>query len=636
MMREILPAARRYAGHAAASAAGQPIAIRIAIAGVVGVALFSVVMIRLWALTVMSGSEYAQLAEQNQVRQIPLEAPRGAIIDRDGRPMVTNRAAREVVLNLQGVPEADREALVTRLSRTLGIRAAEINRQISLRGADTLTPIVLVDDLVDDKVLYYLEEHAQQFPGVDVRPRYVRSYAGHSTAAHMLGQVGEVTEEQLKGTYKTLRAGDRVGQSGLEYQYDAYLRGSDGYHAIEVDAAGVKKGEARGVPAVPGRNLRLAVDLDLQRATERALREGVQIARRSGAGAGARAAAAVAIDPRNGEVLSLASFPSFDPTIFVEPGHDSEVVATLKDKRMPLANRAISGLYPPGSTYKVVTAIAAMQLGFVGPSESLPCPASMRISGTKFNNWLNTPLPDMALAQALEVSCDTYFYRLALDFYNRPGVPLQSFSKRMGLGEKSGLDLPGEEAGVVPTPTWRKETFEGTDGIWGPGNSVNLSIGQGDLLVTPLQMTRIFAAIGNGGRLFEPRVARSVEEPSGKQVIQVPAPAPTDIPVTKEQLAAVRQGLYQAANGPNGTATAVFASFPIKVAGKTGTAEKPPYGDMAWFCGYAPANAPTISACAIVENGGHGGTAAAPVVLRMFQEWFDKSGGDVAAGTVSD
>ena len=635
-MREILPTARRYAGHAAASAASQPIAIRIAVAGVVGVALFSIVLIRLWALTVMSGSEYAQLAEQNQIRRIPLEAARGAIIDRNGRPMVTNRAAREVVLNMQGVRDADRAVLVTRLSRVLSVPEAEINKKIAAHGADTLTPIVIADDVIDDKVLFYLEENAPQFPGVDVRPRYVRSYAGHTVAAHMLGQVGEVSAKQLTGEFRNLQAGDHVGQSGLEYQYDAYLRGSNGYKAIEVDATGVKQGDGRGVPAVPGRNLRLTIDLDLQRATETALREGVRIARSAGRGSAARAAAAVAIDPRNGDVLSLASFPTYDPTIFVEPGHDREVVATLNNQRTPLTNRAIAGLYPPGSTYKVVTAIAAMQLGFVRPDEPLPCPASMKISGTKFNNWLKTPLPDMALPQALEVSCDTYFYRLALDFYNRPGSPLQAYSTRMGLGTKSGIDLPGEEAGLVPTQAWRQTMFTGSDKVWGTGHSVNLSIGQGDLLVTPLQMTRIFAAIGNGGRLFEPRVAHSVEEPSGKQILQIPSSAPKDIPATAQELASVRQGLFQAANGPNGTATAVFASFPVKVAGKTGTAEKPPYGDMAWFCGYAPAVAPTIAACAIVENGGHGGTSAAPVVLRMFQQHFGRSGGDIGAGTRSD
>lgn len=635
-MREILPSARRYAGQVAASAGSQPIAMRIAVAGVVGVALFSIVLLRLWALTVMSGSEYAQLAQQNQIRQLSVEAPRGAIVDRNGRPFVTNRAAREVVLNLQDVPERSRPVLYRRLARTLGVSAREISATVDAHAADTLTPIVVARDITDEKLLFYLEEHAAEFPGVNVRDRFVRNYVAGATASHVLGQVGEVSGDQLKGDFANLQAGDRVGQSGLERSYDAYLRGTDGYRAMEVDAAGVRKGDGRGVPATPGHNLRLTIDMQLQRATERALQEGIRIARGTSAGRSSTAGAAVAMDPRTGEVLAMASAPTYDPNIFVTSGNDKEVVATLKDKRTPLSNRAIAGLYPPGSTYKVITALAAMQEGFVTPTTPISCPASMKIAGTSFRNWTDQPLGAVTLPTALEVSCDTYFYALGLQFYNMPGSRLQDWSRRFGLGTSSHIDIPGEEQGVLPTPAWRKQTFDSVESIWSPGHSVNLSIGQGDLLVTPLQMTRAYAAIADGGVLREPRIARSVEDPSGKQVIDLPRGASQTLPFTAPQLNAVRQGLYQAANGVNGTSTAVFATFPIPVAGKTGTAEKPPYGDMAWYCGYAPATSPTIVACAIVENGGHGGTAAAPVVLRMFQRWFRTGGGNVGAGVVSD
>jgi penicillin-binding protein 2 len=633
-MRDVLPAARRYAGSVVATSG--TISLRIAIAGVIGIAIFLILLIRLWALTVMNGSEYAQRAQQNQIRQLPLEAPRGAIVDRRGRPLVLNRPAREVVLNLQDVPSKDRERVIVRLAKTLKVTPATIRERIRLRGADTLTPVVIAPDITDDRTLFYLEERASEFPGVDIRPRYVRSYVEHSRAAHMLGQVGEVSPQQLEGTHKHLQPGDLVGQSGLEYQYDAYLRGTNGYRAIEVDVLGVKRGDGRGVPAVPGRNLRLTIDLDMQRATEDALREGIRRARATADGRYARAAAAVAIDPRNGEVLSLASFPTYDPSIFVDPGHDREITRTLQDSRTPLANRAIAGLYPPASTYKVVTSLAAMDQGFVQPDTQLPCPSSMEISGTVFNNWMDEALPPMDTVGALEVSCDTYYYRIALQFYNQPGSPLQAYSRTMGLGSKTGIDLPGEEEGVVPTPAWRKKTFTGQQAVWGPGHTVNLSIGQGDLLTTPLQMTQVFAAIANGGRMYEPRVAHSVEDPSGKQVMQMTSPQPERMPFSKLHRDAVHAGVFAASNGANGTATSVFGSFPVKVAGKTGTGEKPPYGDMAWFCAYAPAAAPTISACAIVENGGSGGSVAAPVVLRMFQTYFDRDGGNVNGGKKSD
>jgi penicillin-binding protein 2 len=308
----------------------------------------------------------------------------------------------------------------------------------------------------------------------------------------------------------------------------------------------------------------------------------------------------------------------------------------LQNRAAPLSNRAIGGLYPPGSTYKVVTGIAAMREGYITSDSLLECPASMNIVGTKFNNWFDEPLGAMNITNALEVSCDTFFYRLALDFYNAPGSPLQSWSRKFGLGSPTGVDVPGEEAGLIPDPAWRRKTFDGWDSEWSTGHSVNLSIGQGDLLVTPLQMTRIYAAIANGGTLVSPRVAQSIQDPGGKEVLQIPRGETEKIPMTASQLEAVRKGLYLAANSANGTSSAIFSGFEVPVAGKTGTAEKPPHGDMAWYCGYAPAAHPTIVACSIVESGGHGGTSAAPVVLRMFQQWFHKDGGNVRAAKKSD
>lgn len=615
-------------------AGAPPVAARVAIATIIGAMLIGVLLLRLWAMTVMNGATYQQLAARNQLRHLPVEAPRGAIVDRSGQPLVTNRAAREVVLNLDDVKrldDADRDLLYRRLARVLGLRVGQVRQRIARGAPDPLMPVVIADDVTDDQVLYFLEEHATEFPGVDIRNRFVRTYAGGSVAAHVLGQVGEVSSEQLAGEYSMLKAGDHVGQSGLERQYDSYLRGVDGYDAVVVDAAGVRRPaeQGRGLPAVPGRTLRLSLDLGLQRATERAVLQGINIAHRSGEGRSANAGAAVAIDPRDGSVLALASYPTYDPNIFVGVGSDREVMRVLRDRRTPLSNRAVNGYYPPGSTFKVVTALAALKEGYISPSTPVNCPTAMRIAGTTFNNDIDVPLGAIDLRRALEVSCDTYFYYLALQFYNMPGSRLQSWAATLGFGAPTGIDLPGESGGLIPTPRWRRSTFAGTDRIWTPGHSVNLSIGQGDLLVTPLQMTSMYAALADGGKIREPRIALDVEDAAGKRVLELPRGKDRSLPFTDDQLAAIRDGLFAATHSPDGTASAVFSSFRVPMVGKTGTAEKPPYGDQAWFCGWAPVRRPTIAACAIIENGGHGGVSAAPVVLRMFQSHFHVGGGSI-------
>jgi penicillin-binding protein 2 len=630
-MRGTLTNARRYAGQAAAGAASQPVAGRIAVAGVVGLALFTVLVLRLWGIAVMNGSAYEQLAEQNRMRHLPVEAERGAIVDTNGQPMVTSGGAREVVLNLQDVPVRRRATLFVRLSHTLGMPLAQIEQRIKRGAPDPLAPIVIADDVVDDHIIFYLKEHPVDFPGVDVTNRWERVYPDGTLAAHILGQVGEVTEEQLKGDFSNLKPGDHVGQSGLERSYDQFLRGTDGYSAIEVDAAGVRVGQGRGVPSTPGNTLRLSIDLNLQRASEKAIKEGIDIAHSTHEGPSADAGAAVAMDPRTGAVLALASNPTYDPNIFVQTGHDADIKRVLTDPRTPLTNRATEGLYPPGSTFKVVTATAALEEGLITPATQLSCPGSMMIAGTKFKNDEPISLGLINLSEALNVSCDTFFYQLGERFYNLPGSQLQMWANRMGLGRDSGIDIPGESSGLVPTPAWRQHTFTNAmDKIWTPGHSVNLSIGQGDLLVTPLQMTRLYSAIANGGTLYQPRLAQDIEDQSGRIVKSLPRPKGVRLPYTKEQLDAIRLGLFEATHSSVGTSSAVFSTFSVPVAGKTGTAQKPPHGDQAWFCGFAPVNAPVITACAIIENGGHGGVSAAPVVLRMFQEYFHAKGGSIA------
>ena len=650
----ILPEPRRSSRSVASVARSTregvaPIAPRIAIAGIVGIVLVGILVLRLWALTVIGGAEYVERADSNVIRKLPVVAPRGSILDRRGRQIVINRELRQVVLDLQDV-EGDRlDEVTAELGRVLAPNRfevddtiADIREKVDNAPPGAVEPVIIARDVQQDEVVHYLAEHQADFPGVDVRDAYDRDYIRGSLGAHILGQVGKVSEADLEA-YPSLELIDSIGKSGLEAQYDTFLRGSNGYDAVEVDAAGVRSDSGlRGLPPTPGRNLVTTIDLRMQKAAEAAMRESVARVRRTSDGRDAKAAAAVAIDPRNGEVLTMASFPTYDPGVFVSSDpKDMRLAAKYNtdERRKPLFNRALQGEFPSGSTFKPFTAIAAMEEGMMRADDLIGCPPSREIMGTKFPNNTSLHLGAIDLKTALQVSCNTYFYELGIHFFNAPGSPLQAWATKFGLGTKTGIDLPGEKPGVVPTPEWRRETFKDApeiDRIWKPGYSVNLSIGQGDLRVTPLQMTAAYATLGNGGTFHVPHLAKSIEEPGGREVVGINPPESRDLDLDPGDVAAVLEGLKLVNSGPNGTATAVFGTFKVPTAGKTGTAEQTNQSDTAWYCGFAPADDPTIAACAVVDGGGHGGSAAAPIVLRMFQQWFGADGGSIAGGGTTD
>ncbi|MCW2920548.1 MAG: penicillin-binding protein 2 [Thermoleophilia bacterium] len=624
-----------------------PIAPRIAIAGVLGACVIGILLLRLWALTVIGGAEYVERADSNVIRKLPVVAPRGSILDRNGRPIVLNREMRQVTIDLQDVDSDRLDQVVSDLGRVLAPNrfevskvTADIRQKIKNAPPGGVEPVIVARDVPDDVIVHYLAEHQTDFPGVDVGPAYTRSYVRHETAAHILGQVGSVTEEDL-AAHPSLDLIDKVGRSGLERRYDEYLRGSNGYEAVEVDAAGVRSDAGiRGLPPTPGRNLVTTVDLPLQRTAEKALARAISTAAATADGRDANAGAVVAIDPRNGEVLTLASYPTYDPNVFVQPGLKNERTASWlnnpNNKRMPMLNRAIMGEYPAGSTFKPITAIAAMGEKFMTPDEPIGCPPNLEIMGTDFPNNQDRNLGGIDLGTALEVSCNTYFYKLSIFFDNAAGPVLQKWASKFGLGQRTGIDLPGETGGLMPTPAWRKETYDGFDEVWKPGDSANLSIGQGDLKITVLQMANAYAAIGNGGTLHTPHVAKSIQDIGGRDEVVLPPGETKELNLDPGDLAAVHEGLKRVNTGGNGTATAVFGSFPIPTAGKTGTAEKFPRTDLAWYCGYAPADNPTIAVCSVIDGGGHGGSAAAPVVLAMYQQWFGEDGGNIAGGSAAD
>jgi penicillin-binding protein 2 len=629
------------------------LALRVGIVGAVALAAFAVLFFRLWSLQVISGERYLSEAQNNQLRTIRVEAPRGYIVDRNGKVIVSNVPGTAVKLWVGDLPKQGRYDLIRRLAAVLDVRPMRLAREVDQRRSDPANPITVKTAVHEDQV-QYLYEHQSEFPGVQIQQTYLRHYRYQSLAAQILGYVGEISAAELKRKAReNYRLGDKIGKTGVEATYDAYLRGRPGLAEIQVDSLGRPQGSVEiQREQRPGNHVRLTVDIDLQRAAERALKEGIQLARGQGEWA-AKGGAVVALDPSDGAVLAMASAPTYKPSVYVGRVDPKKIEPLINERAAAAANhpglnRAIAGLYPPGSTWKPIVALAAMQEHLLAPYDSIWCTGSATYGLDKqvFRNWnpfVNRP---MTLPTALAESCDTYFYEVGNRFYNegKSGRErLQEWAHRFGFGEKAGLDIGGEATGLVPTPEWRKKTFKGSwDRAWNPGDSIQLAIGQKDLTVTPLQLARFYAMLANGGKLVTPYVVASVEQPGSNgqrnvTLTRFPSDPPQRAGVDPGALEPVREGLYAATHSANGTASGVFGSYPVPIAGKTGTAEKvvplPGYPrdhleDQSWWCGWGPYDGSDyhghkpIVVCALIENGGHGSTAAAPTALRVFERWF--------------
>jgi penicillin-binding protein 2 len=632
------------------------LAFRVALLAFLALTIFAVLFLRLWALQVLSGDKYLAVANDNRVRTLRLEAPRGPVLDRDGNVLVENVPGFRVELWPSDMPKtwpAQRTELQA-LADLTGVSLKEILALLNRHAGDPLTPIVVQRGLRQEQVRY-LQERASQFPGVRLAQSYLRKYPYQSLAAQVLGYVRPITESQYKTMKKRgYQPTDAIGQAGIESTYDTYLRGKDGKAQLTVDSRGRPKGPITLLanPA-PGQALRLTINIGLQRAAEQALVYGIQRAH-DASYPHAKGGAIVAMDPRDGAILAMASYPTYKPSLFVGRT-DTKKLAPLLDPTVAAAannpgiNRAISAMYPPGSTFKPVTALAAMQEHLITPGDQLPCTYTYKAYGQDFHNWTDLINQPVDLPVALAMSCDTYFYELGNRFYNLPsdrGHPLQGWAHRLGLGDKTLIDIGPEAAGLVQTPESRCKEYGGppckgyVDRIWKPGYSIQMTIGQDQILTTPLQMTRLYALIANGGKLVTPHVADDVEIAGTKgQPIRVlrrfgaQPPQPTNVDPTA--LRYVQQGLFEATHSSFGTSSGVFGSFPIDIAGKTGSAEKnvqlpgfpyPSNQTQSWWCGYGPYNQPTIVVCALIENGGHGGTSAAPAALKVFEHYFGKNG----------
>jgi penicillin-binding protein 2 len=595
------------------------LAVRVALIGGIALVAFAVIFFRLWYLQVLSGDRYLAEANDNRVREIKVQAPRGEIVDRDGRALVRNRPAMAVVLSPDKLSErlADRRTLYRRLGRLLGMRARAIERDVELQLEALPYSTATVKQDVSDQLAWYLLEHKDEFRGAEVERVFLREYPHGEIGAHLFGMVGEMTAEQQKDPrYRDVELGDRVGQAGVELEYDRFLRGRNGASRVQVDALGNLNRRLSSREPRQGSQLRLSVDLDVQRAGQEALA--------GGTGKGAFAV----MDVSSGEVLGLGSQPSYDPNVF------SKGIKTADWKRLndeengaPITNRAIQSGYPTGSTFKLVTATAALESGLITPDTPLYDPGSYTVGGVTFENAGGVAHGALALRQALTVSSDVFFYQLGNQANaNGDGLALQRWARRLGIGRYTGIDLPSELPGLLPTPKWRNALFKSgdTDRPWSAGDNVNLSVGQGDLKADPMQMAVAYAAIANGGRVLRPRLGQRIEDSSGRAIQQLDAPTARRLGMSDGNRQAILDGLRGAASAPGGTSTEVFQDFPIPIAGKTGTAEKGAgRADQSWYVALAPWPDPRYVVAVTDEAGGFGAETAAPMARRILAALFD-------------
>lgn len=612
--------------------------LRLSIVGIVVVSLFAALFARLWYLQVMDTGTFQELATQNRVRTVYEPAPRGRILDRQGRPLVENRGYQAVTVTRLEVE--DKPEVVTRLAALLGLTTEELDRRIADRRYSPYKPVPVAENVPEETVVY-LREHSADFPGVAADAVAERTYPNGALAAHVLGYVGEINDRELArnegGGY---RLGDDIGKSGVEQAFEADLRGTPGKVRLEVDAAGeVLLPALSSSPPRQGNDVQLTIDLDVQALAEDSLAKGLEAARAShdrntGLAFVAPAGAVVVLDPTDGSVLALASNPAFSPVDFVN-GIRPDVYAVLQDpaNHCPLCNRAIQGQYAPGSTFKLFTALAALRTGLLAPNTTFVDEGTYRLRSCRgercvFRNAGSRAYGRVNLAQALTVSSDAFFYNIGANFWFGGGPnadAIQGAARDMGLGARTGIALAGEMRGRVPDPAQRKQANIDypkafPNGRWYAGDNVNLAIGQGDTVVTPLQLANSYAAFANGGTVLKPRIAARVLKADGTPVRELAPESASTVAIDPGHRATVLQGLRASISRPEGTGAAAFAGFPLDtfpVAGKTGTAQVVGKQDTALFAAFAPADAPRYVVAVVMEESGFGGAVAAPVARRI-------------------
>ncbi len=622
--------------------------LRLTVLGMLVVVAFVALYSRLWFLQVLASDQYRSLAKQNSVRLVYSEPVRGRVVDRHGKVLVDNRISLAVTVDRRTILNRHKSKKVfRRLSKLLHVKKKVLEQRANDNAVSPYKPVAVAND-VPKKHILYLREHQDLFPGVSIDKLPVRTYPHNDEAAQVLGYTGEISADQLKEPYfkdalLPYQAGDIVGKSGVELQYDHWLRGRPAVQKVIVNSAGdvisskLKHGGGRGDDLV------LGVDHKLQHLTENALRSGLEAARSS---YGAPAGAVVVMDPRNGAIRAMASSPTYNPKILADGFSTKEYKALGQGTPNnpdddALLNRTTQVAFSPGSTYKPVTAGAALWTGLASYSTYLPCPAQFDFRKTIFHNFEPYDSGSMGFPQSLEVSCDTFYYQLGAKLEEAYGPPesaggngtekFQQYARRAGFGHTTGIDLPGEAGGNVPDKQWCLALAKEIPGFcadgWLPGYTVNMAIGQGDLIATPLQLATTYAAIANGGKVMQPHVAERVvkQRPDGtSKVVHVIKPKVVhNLGLDSLELGVIQQGLGQVISGSTGTAHSAFAGFPLNrfpLAGKTGTAEIGNTGkNNAWFVSYGPTTNPKYVIAVLVQQAGFGGESAAPVARQIWE-----------------
>ena len=649
------------------------LAMRVAMLGAIALVLFSIIFFKLWFLQVLTGDQAVREAANNRVRTVAVAAPRGAVLDRNGKTLVENRPAAVMQLDPAQLPAATRAAAATwgqqmttwartprsqrgprpkvpppanadvakryaSLAAVLGISPKTINERVTQQLAQLPYANVRVQVDVPTAVRNYLLERPGQFPGVSVDQIYMRRYPGGVGGAQLLGAVGQVSPAQLKAdSFRGVISGAIVGQEGIERSYDRYLRGSDGTKSITIDAAGKLKGQRIARESRAGDSVRTSIDSSLQRSGEAALASAMS--------GGGTAGAFVALDPRNGRVLALGSAPTYDPSVRAKPIASQADYERLFGEAAgaPLFNRAISGGYPTGSIFKPITALAALDGGVITADTTVNDPGVLTVGSQKFYNAGRQANGPVSLVRALQISSDVFFYTLGRDANPLKGQIIQSWARKLGLDKATGIDLPGESTGTIPDRQWRAQqnakevAWEKKSGKkcppdclfsdkrpWSVGDNIQLAVGQGDVQASPLQMAVAYSAIANGGTVVRPHLATTIESETGQQLERIAAPPLRRVVIDPSYQKSILDGLHQSTLS-DGTSADVFSGWnqsKYPVYGKTGTAERPPRPDQSWYAAYVPSATKPIVIVATVEDGGFGAEAAAPAVCEMLATWF--------------
>lgn len=580
---------------------------------VVCLVLFAVLLGRMVYLQLWRGDYYAKQSDGNRLRQSRILAPRGIIYDSEGKELVNNLPGYAVVLQKQSSYKPE---TLQRLSNLLQMPVEEINAKIKA-SKNFYEPIMLKNNL-DQQMVTKIEEQRRYMPEVMLSVQPIRNYPYHELAVHALGYVGEVSAYEIEqGLFKNITQGSLVGKGGLEKTYDKYLRGEDGAFMEEVDVAGNVVKHYDSVQPIPGKNLKLTIDYELQKELEAFTDKHLAFLRSSGIAPGARAAAVVAIDPRNGAVRAMVSRPGYDPNWFVHGISSKNWNSINNDPNYPMNNKVITGEYPPGSTFKIVTGSAAFELKKVGLNEPIfdggfhPMVPTMGNAGGEVLGWLT-------FIKALAMSDNVYFYELGY----RVGIDnIEKYAHIFGFGERTGIDLEGESKGLVASKKVKREIW---DEDWRLGDTFNAAIGQGFNLTTPIQLSVMLSIVANGGTKYQPYLVDSIINSDGSLFEKPKRAEGKHIDVSQQTIDYIRMGM-SATTQEGGTAS-YFAGLPKPIAGKTGTAENSHGRDHGLFVAYGPVDDPELVVVCIVEQGGFGSIAAGPIVYKAFEEFFQEKG----------